>query len=76
MRTWMMIQRVIDLIAEVFGRIGWILLLYCMFLGVTDVFPALRHERPFPVDINNRTGGDGTHGLRWRYLRIKRQRLC
>ena len=38
MRTWMMIQRVIDLIAEIFGRIGWILLLYCMFLGVTDVF--------------------------------------
>ncbi len=38
MRTWMMIQKVIDLIAEAFGRIGWLLLLYCMFLGVTDVF--------------------------------------
>lgn len=38
MRIWAMIEKVIDLISELFGRIGWILLLYCMFLGVTDVF--------------------------------------
>ncbi len=38
MKTWNIIEKVINLIAELFGRIGWILLLYCMFLGVTDVF--------------------------------------
>lgn len=38
MRIWAMIEKVIDMIAELFGRLGWLLLLYCMFLGVTDVF--------------------------------------
>ncbi len=38
MRIWRMIERMIDLIAELFGRIGWVLLMYCMLLGVTDVF--------------------------------------
>jgi TRAP-type mannitol/chloroaromatic compound transport system permease small subunit len=38
MRIWAMIEKVIDMISELFGRIGWILLLYCMFLGITDVF--------------------------------------
>jgi len=38
MRTWLIIEKMIDLIAELFGRIGWILLLYCMFFGVSDVF--------------------------------------
>jgi len=38
MKTWNMIEKLINLIAELFGRIGWVLLLYCMFFGVTDVF--------------------------------------
>lgn len=38
MRTWAVIEKIIDLIADVFGKIGWVLLLYCMFFGVTDVF--------------------------------------
>lgn len=38
MKLWAMTERVIDLIAELFGRIGWALLMYCMLLGITDVF--------------------------------------
>jgi TRAP-type mannitol/chloroaromatic compound transport system permease small subunit len=38
MRIWAVIEKVIDLISEFFGRIGWLLLLYCMLFGVTDVF--------------------------------------
>lgn len=38
MKLWGMTERVIDFIAEAMGRIGWCLLLYCMILGVTDVF--------------------------------------
>lgn len=38
MKIWGLIEKAIDLIAELMGRIGWLLLLYCMFLGVTDVF--------------------------------------
>jgi TRAP-type mannitol/chloroaromatic compound transport system permease small subunit len=38
MRTWIIIGRMIDLIADFFGKIGWILLLYCMSFGITDVF--------------------------------------
>ncbi len=38
MKTWHAIEKAIDFIAEMMGRIGWVLLLYCMFLGVTDVF--------------------------------------
>ena len=38
MKVWSMVEKTIDLIAEIMGRIGWVLLLYCMILGVTDVF--------------------------------------
>lgn len=38
MRTWVIIGKMIDLIADFFGKIGWILLLYCMSFGITDVF--------------------------------------
>ena len=38
MKLWSMTERGIDLLAEALGRIGWVLLLYCMILGVTDVF--------------------------------------
>ena len=38
MKLWSMIEKGIDFIAEVMGRIGWVLILYCMFFGVTDVF--------------------------------------
>ncbi|MCK5515919.1 MAG: TRAP transporter small permease subunit [Desulfobulbaceae bacterium] len=33
-----MTEKTIDFIAEAMGRIGWVLLLYCMLGGVTDVF--------------------------------------
>jgi TRAP-type mannitol/chloroaromatic compound transport system permease small subunit len=38
MKFWNYTEKVIDFIAEVMGRIGWVLLLYCMIFGVTDVF--------------------------------------
>lgn len=38
MKIWSSIEKTIDFIAEAMGRIGWVLILYCMFLGVTDVF--------------------------------------
>lgn len=38
MKLWSMTERVIDIIAEGMGRLGWLLLLYCMIFGVSDVF--------------------------------------
>lgn len=38
MKLWNMIEKAIDFIAEAMGRIGWVLILYCMFFGVSDVF--------------------------------------
>lgn len=38
MKLWSMIEKSIDFTAECFGRIGWALILYCMFFGVSDVF--------------------------------------
>lgn len=38
MKLWSMIEKAIDFIAEAMGRVGWVLILYCMFFGVTDVF--------------------------------------
>ncbi len=38
MKFWSMTERTIDMIAQIMGKIGWVLLLYCMILGVTDVF--------------------------------------
>ncbi|PID44057.1 MAG: hypothetical protein CR981_01675 [Proteobacteria bacterium] len=38
MKAWNMIEKVIDLIADFFGRTGWLLLMYCMIMGITDVF--------------------------------------
>ena len=38
MKIWSMIERTIDFIAEAMGRIGWVLILYLMIFGVSDVF--------------------------------------
>lgn len=38
MKLWSMTERTIDFIVEAMGRIGWLLILYCMIFGVTDVF--------------------------------------
>lgn len=38
MKIWGMVEKSIDVIAEFCGRIGWILILYCMCFGVADVF--------------------------------------
>ena len=38
MKIWSMTEKAIDFIAEAMGRIGWVLILYLMFFGVTDVF--------------------------------------
>ncbi|MBM9511511.1 TRAP transporter small permease subunit [Desulfogranum marinum] len=38
MKLWKIIEKAIDLLVELMGRIGWILVLYCMVFGVTDVF--------------------------------------
>lgn len=38
MKLWRAVDKLIDAIAEISGRIGWVLILYCMVFGVTDVF--------------------------------------
>ncbi len=38
MRYWNTIESVIDSIAEMMGRVGWVLILYCTIFGVADVF--------------------------------------
>ncbi|MEZ5537063.1 MAG: TRAP transporter small permease subunit [Thiolinea sp.] len=38
MELWNKTERAIDFIAEMMGRFGWLLILYCMIFGVTDVF--------------------------------------
>ena len=38
MKIWSILEKSIDLMAEGMGRIGWLLILYCMSFGVTDVF--------------------------------------
>ncbi|PWG64546.1 TRAP transporter small permease subunit [Spiribacter halobius] len=38
MKVWRQLGRGIDALAEIMGVIGWVLILYCMILGVTDVF--------------------------------------
>lgn len=38
MFVWRFIERSVDLSAEAMGRMGWLLILYCMVFGVTDVF--------------------------------------
>ncbi len=38
MNTWNKIEKTIDFIAEMMGRFGWLLIIYLMIFGVTDVF--------------------------------------
>ncbi len=38
MKPWNTIERAIDFIAEMMGLIGWVIILYLMVFGVTDVF--------------------------------------
>lgn len=38
MMIWRGIEKLIDSSAELMGRIGWLLVMYCMLFGVTDVF--------------------------------------
>src|SRR5690554_4086057 len=38
MTLWQRYERLLDWIAEGLGRVGWLLILYCMIFGVTDVF--------------------------------------
>ena len=38
MELWNKIEKAIDFIAEMMGRFGWLLILYLMVFGVTDVF--------------------------------------
>ncbi len=38
MSLWQRYEKVIDWISAVLGKIGWILVLYCTFAGITDVF--------------------------------------
>lgn len=37
MKVWSRIEQIIDSISEVLGRFGWLLVLYCMLFGLTDV---------------------------------------
>lgn len=38
MRLWRGFEKALNLLSEGLGRIGWLLVLYCMIFGVTDVF--------------------------------------
>lgn len=38
MKLWNTFETTIDFIAEMMGRIGWLLIIYLMVFGVTDVF--------------------------------------
>jgi TRAP-type mannitol/chloroaromatic compound transport system permease small subunit len=38
MKFWNMVEKTIDMICEGMGWIGWLLVLYCMIFGVSDVF--------------------------------------
>ncbi|MEE4314792.1 MAG: TRAP transporter small permease subunit [Desulfofustis sp.] len=38
MKFWNMAEKTIDMICEGMGWIGWLLVLYCMVFGVSDVF--------------------------------------
>ncbi len=38
MKVWNMVEKTVDMICEGMGRIGWLLILYCMIFGVSDVF--------------------------------------
>lgn len=38
MTVWRKLGESIDFVAEIMGKVGWVLILYCMVLGVTDVF--------------------------------------
>lgn len=38
MKVWKFYEKGVDLIAGIMGKIGWLLILYCMIFGVMDVF--------------------------------------
>ena len=38
MKLWNTFEKTIDFIAEMMGRLGWLLIIYLMVFGVTDVF--------------------------------------
>jgi TRAP-type mannitol/chloroaromatic compound transport system permease small subunit len=38
MKLWNTFEKTVDFIAEMMGRFGWLLILYMMIFGVTDVF--------------------------------------
>lgn len=40
------LSRIIDLLAEGLGRIGWLLVIYCAFFGLTDVILRYAFNRP------------------------------
>ncbi len=38
MKLWEKVENGIDFLSNIFGKIGWLIILYCMFFGVSDVF--------------------------------------
>ncbi|MGA7278929.1 MAG: TRAP transporter small permease subunit [Desulfocapsaceae bacterium] len=38
MSLWQRYEKAIDWISEILGKIGWVLILYCTFFGIADVF--------------------------------------
>ena len=38
MKVWNAFEKTIDFVSELMGRVGWLLILYLMIFGVTDVF--------------------------------------
>jgi len=46
MKVWTKMEQIIDSISEVFGRISWLLVFYCMVFGLTDVILRYVFNRP------------------------------
>lgn len=46
MKFWRTVEKVIDTIVDWMGKIGWFLVLYCMVLGVIDVFLRYALNKP------------------------------
>ncbi|SMB85122.1 TRAP-type mannitol/chloroaromatic compound transport system, small permease component [Desulfonispora thiosulfatigenes DSM 11270] len=46
MKFWSKVEQGIDLMAEYLGRIGWVLVIYCMSLGLFDVIMRYAFNKP------------------------------
>ncbi|WP_028308986.1 TRAP transporter small permease subunit [Desulfitibacter alkalitolerans] len=46
MKVWSKVEQTIDFISEVLGKFSWLLILYCMIFGLTDVILRYAFNQP------------------------------